>query len=88
MNQMVVDAYVAELNAALGDEFTFSALMARLETDARVRQPEAAAICKVFYGDASSSLSKREAFRRIWSRQNSLLDFKAKSRAQAGRSAA
>lgn len=88
MDTKVVDAYVARLEAALGREAEFDVVMRDLTTDPQVRQPEAARICKLFYGDASASLSKREAIRRIRSRHDSLLDFAAKSRAQAGKSAA
>jgi len=88
MDSTIVDQYVARLEASLQDPTAFEATMQILETDKAVRQQEAAGICKRFYGDASSSTSKREAMRRIRSRHTSLMDFLAKSEAQAGKSAA
>ena len=88
MNTTLVTAYVDRLEKALGDADRFEALMAALEADKNLRLPEVLQICKLFYGDARSGTSRREALRRIRARQDSLLDFKAKSRAQAGKSAA
>lgn len=88
MDQNLVNATVARLQAALGNEPDFDDLLSELATNPAYKQPELAAICKLFYGDASSKTSKVEALRRIRSRHISLLDFRAKSRAQHGKSAA
>jgi hypothetical protein len=88
MDNALVDNYVSRLLAALGDADAFSAVYSELENDKLVRQQEAVAMAKSFYGDASSKLSKSEAFRRIRLRQNAIMDSRAKSRAQAGKSAA
>ena len=87
-DQELVSDYVRNLEQFLRDPDAFEALMLRLENDTRVKQPEAALIAKMFYGDASASTPKRDAFRRIWLRHNSLMDYNAKSRAQRGKSAA
>lgn len=88
MDTTLVDDYVGRLEAVLQDASAFPLLMLELMADPRVKQPEAAQIAKQFYGDASASTAKKEAFRRIRSRHDSLMDFMAKSRAQSGRSAA
>jgi hypothetical protein len=88
MDMDIVTAYVSKLVAALGDQERFSIIYGQMEFDKRVRQQEAACIAKSFYGDANSSTTKSEAFRRIRLRQNAIMDSRAKSRAQAGRSAA
>ncbi len=88
MNVEIVNSYVVRLLAALGDADAFAAVYSDLEHDSAVRQPEAAGIAKSFYGDASPRLAKSEAFRRIRLRQNAIMDSRAKSRAQAGKSAA
>jgi hypothetical protein len=81
MDMEIVNSYVAKLRAALGDADAFATVYFELEGDRKVRQQEAAGIAKSFYG-------KNEAFRRIRSRQNAIMDSLAKTRAQAGKSAA
>ena len=83
-----IAARLARLESALGDEVNFSSVIAQLEADPGVRQAEAASICKLFYGDASSSTTRREALRRIRARHDSLMDYIAKSHAQSGKTAA
>lgn len=88
MDTTLVDVYVDRLERALQDDAAFPELMLELIRDPRVRQPEAAQIAKRFYGDATATTAKKEAFRRIQARHDSLMDYMAKSRAQAGKSAA
>ncbi len=88
LDTTLVDDYVGRLEAVLEDAQAFPKLMLELMADPRVRQPEAAQIAKRFYGDASGSTAKKEAFRRIRARHESLMDYVAKARAQGGRSAA
>lgn len=88
MDMNVVNSYVERLRSALGDAEAFAAVYSEMENDRAVRQPEAVGIAKSFFGDASSKLAKSEAFRRIRGRQNAIMDSRAKSRAQAGKSAA
>lgn len=88
MDTQVVSLYVQQLLAALGDPDAFADVYSEMERNPRVRQQEAVGIAKSFYGDASSKHSKSEAFRRIRLRQNAIMDSRAKSRAQSGKSAA
>ncbi len=88
MDTRIVNLYVARLLTALGDAEAFAKIYAEMEGDRSVRQQEAVGIAKSFYGDANSSISKIEAFRRIRLRQNAIMDNRAKTRAQAGKSAA
>lgn len=88
MNMDVIESFVARLTAALGKEPDFTQVLAALVEDSSISQPMLVDICKRFYGDANSKTSKSEALRRIKLRHSSLMDFRAKSRAQSGKSAA
>jgi hypothetical protein len=88
MDLEIVNSYVSKLLAALGDADAFAEVYFQLAHDKKVRQQEAASIAKSFYGDANSSTSRTEALRRIRLRHNALMDSRAKTRAQAGKSAA
>ncbi len=88
MDTALVDSFVARLNAALGKDVPFTEVYNALTIDPRVRQPEAALIAKKFLGTGNASVTKKEAFRQIRSHHLFLIDYQAKSRAQAGKSAA
>lgn len=88
MDMEIVNSYVAKLRATLGDEDAFSLTCYGFEHDKHVRQQEAVAIAKAFYGDAKSKISKSEALRLIWKKQYIIMDSRAKTRAQGNKSAA
>ena len=78
--------YKEKLEAALGDEEKFSAVYNDLRTNTAVGRPEIIALAKQMTG--SGARAEDAALKKIWNRHQSLVVFKAKSRATGGRSAA
>jgi hypothetical protein len=88
LNKEVVRTYVRRLEEALRDDRAFPALVHAMEHDPLVRQDEIVEIANDFYGPTPQGASKKESVRRIMSRHRSLMDYRAKAKAQAGKSAA
>jgi hypothetical protein len=82
----LVAHYKQKLEAALGDEETFTAIYNDLRANMDMGKPELTALAKQMTG--SGARTQDAALRKIWNRHQSLVVFKAKSRATAGRSAA
>src|SRR5260370_30234944 len=78
--------YKENLEAALGDEEKFTAIYNELRANTAMGKPEIIALAKQMTGSAART--QDAALKKIWSRYQSLMLFKAKSRATAGRSAA
>lgn len=76
VDDRLVDNYVKQLEAALGDDAKFEPLLADLQADASVRQAEAVAIASRFYGRTAKSTSRPKALERIRKRQEELMKFK------------
>jgi hypothetical protein len=77
--------YKEKLEAALGDEEKFTAVYNDLRANTAIGKPEILALAKQMTGSARAVDA---ALKKIWNRHQSLVVFKAKSRATAGRSAA
>jgi hypothetical protein len=86
MRDDLVGHYQQKLEAALGDDEKFAAIFNDLRTNIAMGKPEIAALAKEMTG--SSARTQDAALKKIWNRHQSLVVFKAKSRATAGRSAA
>jgi hypothetical protein len=82
----LVAHYKQKLEAALGDEEAFTAICNDLRADTAMGTPEMTALAKEMTG--SGARTQDAALKKIWNRHQSLVVFKAKSRATAGRSAA
>jgi hypothetical protein len=82
----LVAHYKEKLEAALGDEETFSAVYNDLRANTAIGRPEIIALAKQMTG--SGGRVEDAALKKIWNRHQSLVVFKAKSRATGGRSAA
>jgi hypothetical protein len=82
----LVVQYKEKLEAALGDEKTFTAVYNDLRANTAVGKPEITALAKQMTG--SGARTQEAALKKIWNRHQSLVVFKAKSRATGGRSAA
>jgi len=78
--------YKEKLEAALGDEEKFAAVCHDLRADPGIGTPEIVVLAKQMTG--SSPRTQDAALKKICSRHQSLMVFKAKSRATGGRSAA
>jgi hypothetical protein len=78
--------YRNKLEAALGDEEKFTAIYNDLRANAAVGKPEIIALASQMTG--SGARTQDAALKKIWNRHQSLVVFKAKSRATGGRSAA
>jgi hypothetical protein len=78
--------YKEKLEAALGDEEKFSTVYNDLRANTAVGKPEIIALAKQMTG--SGVRGEDAALKKIWSRHQSLVVFKAKARATGGRSAA
>jgi hypothetical protein len=78
--------YKEKLEAALGDEEKFSAVYNDLRANAAIGRLEIIALAKQMTG--SGARAEDAALKKIWNRHQSLVVFKAKSRATGGRSAA
>lgn len=82
----LVIRYKEKLEAALGDDEKFTAIYSELCANPAVRKPEIIALAKQMSG--GSARTQDAALKKIWNRHQSLMMFKAKSRATGGRSAA
>src|SRR5712692_3259599 len=78
--------YRDKLEAALGDKEKFAAIYNDLRANTAVGKPEITALAKQMTG--SGARTQDAALKKIWNRHQSLMLFKAKSRATGGRSAA
>ncbi len=78
--------YKEKLEAALGDEEKFTAVYNDLRANPAMGKPEITALAKEMTG--SGARTRDAALKKIWNRHQSLVVFKAKSRATGGRSAA
>jgi hypothetical protein len=78
--------YKEKLEAALGDEEKFTAVYNDLRANTAIGKPEIIALAKQMTG--SGARTEDAALKKIWNRHQSLMVFKAKSRATGGRSAA
>jgi hypothetical protein len=78
--------YRDKLEAALGDEEKFTAIYNDLRANAAMGKPEITALANQMTG--SGARTQDAALKKIWNRHQSLVMFKAKSRATRGRSAA
>jgi hypothetical protein len=78
--------YKEKLEAALGDEERFAAIYNDLCENTAVGKPEIMVLAKQMTG--SGARTGDAALKKIWNRHQSLMIFKAKSRATGGRSAA
>ena len=86
LRQDLVVHYKERLEAALGDEERFIAIYNDLRADAAIGKSEIIALANQM--TASGARTQDAALKKIWNRHQSLVVFKAKSRATAGRSAA
>jgi hypothetical protein len=78
--------YKDKLEAALGDEEKFAAIYNDLRADTAVGKPEIIVLANRMTGGGART--QDAALKKIWNRHQSLVVFKAKSRATGGRSAA
>jgi hypothetical protein len=88
MNEKVVTAYLAKLEASLGDDDAFMRVFDTLRADPEVRQVEAVGLAGRFVSPMAASTSKAKAFERILRRHQNIISFDRKQRAVRGRSAA
>jgi hypothetical protein len=82
----LVACYKERLEACLGDDDRFSAILSELRADSTFGKPEIVALAKQMTG--SGARTEDAALKKIWNRHRSLVVFRAKSRATGGRSAA
>jgi hypothetical protein len=87
MQDDLVNQYREKLEAALGDEEKFTAVYNDLCANPAIRKPEIIALAKQMMGGGGAR-THDAALKKIWNRHQSLVVFKAKSRATGGRSAA
>jgi hypothetical protein len=78
--------YKEKLEAALDDEDEFSVIYKDLRANTAIGKPEIIALANQMTG--SGARTQDAALKKIWNRHQSLMLFKAKSRATGGRSAA
>ncbi len=78
--------YRDKLEAALGDKEKFAAIYNDLRANTAVGKPEIIVLANQMTG--SGARTQDAALKKIWNRHQSLVVFKAKSRATGGRSAA
>ena len=88
VNREIVDVYLEQLENCLGDDSKFLTLYGILEADRDVGQQEAVLIANAFVAPSPKSTPRAKALERILHRHSSLVSFKLKRRAMAGRSAA
>jgi hypothetical protein len=86
LREDLVGHYKDKLEAALGDEKKFTALYNDLRANTAMGKLEITALAKQMTG--SGARTQDAALKKIWNRHQSLMLFKAKSRATGGRSAA
>jgi hypothetical protein len=84
-DDLIVD-YKDKLEAALGDEEKFTAIYNELRANTAMGKAEMIALANQMTG--SGARTQDAASKKIWNRHQSLVVFKAKSRATGGRSAA
>jgi len=77
MDSGLIEKYVKELEAALGDDARFKALLDELRSDSRIRQAEAVSIATRFSGQTSPKTSRSKALDRILERHTKLMKFKS-----------
>lgn len=82
----LVEAYLRELQSALGDEIRFPEVFAALKKDKGIKVTEAKQLALAF-ADLNAK-SKRDALELIWLRHASVVGARARARATAGRTAA
>jgi hypothetical protein len=82
----LVAHYKQKLEAAFGDDEKFAAICNDRRIDIAMGKPEIAALAKQMTGRGART--QDAALKKIWNRHQSLVVFKAKSRATAGRTAA
>jgi hypothetical protein len=88
MDEAVVAAYLAKLEATLGDDEAFMGVFTELKSDKAVRQVEAVGLASRFVSPTPSSTTKAAALDRILRRHKNIVGFDLKQRAVGGRSAA
>ncbi len=86
VRQEVVDDYVLRLENALGKDADFSKILSDLQSKNKVSSLELQKIATTFYGKSVKGSS--EALRKIWVRQNNLVDQRSRNIATGGRTAA
>jgi hypothetical protein len=84
-DDLIVD-YKDKLEAALGDEEKFATIYNDLRANPAVGKPEMIVLANQMTGGGART--QDAALKKIWNRHQSLVMFKAKSRATGGRSAA
>lgn len=82
----LVDRYNRKLEEALGDEPGFQSLFDRLSSDKEMGKLEVIALAKRFA--AASSTSRTTALKKIWSRQQNLINVRVRNESRSGRTAA
>ena len=82
----LVVLYKEKLEASLGDEEKFRAVYNDLRANTAIGKPEIVALAKQMTGSGARTVDA--ALKKVWNRHQSLMVFKAKSRATRGRSAA
>jgi hypothetical protein len=82
----LVVQYKEKLEASLGDEEKFRAVYNDLRANIAIGKPEIVALAKQMTGSGARTVDA--ALKKVWNRHQSLMVFKAKSRATGGRSAA
>jgi hypothetical protein len=82
----LVAHYKERLEAALGDEEKFTVIYNDLRANAAIGKPEIIVLANQM--TESGARTRDAALKKIWNRHQSLMLFKAKSRATGGRSAA
>lgn len=88
MDTSIVEAYLAQLEAALGKADPFASVVSRIKADPAMGQAEVVALASRFVAPMAPSTSKKRALERIVGRHESLITFQLKRRAVGGRSAA
>ncbi len=88
MDRTVVQSYLAELVASLGDDDAFMKVFNRLQDDKAVHQAEAVGIGCEFVAPMAASTTKSKVLERILKRHKNLVSFKRRQKAVGGRSAA
>ncbi len=85
MDHELVEAYLAKLEKALGDEKQFPLVYEALTADKSVAQPEAVELASRFLAPIAKSTSRPKALRRVLYRHEKLLESRAASASIAAR---